>query len=496
MHFSGEIVKRNQLLIDRPRRNRYNRIDTVHPLWCMGKQVGIPLTFNSGGNFMYQFPKHLYADIRLEDVFQTSIAYENGALTRNKTSREAGAFLRVWDGQRWYYSATTDLDHIQQELDALAALATPNPAIDQDPVVTRLEVNRDVCLLFKDRDVRLVPNEEKVALLQSYLPVVAEVPEISDWEAVYLDTYTEKWFWSSLGADLHFDHQRASLVLNFTITAGSVPQADRIHTYQSDFPSLAGHQEMMRQKVSKSLDYAKNAVPVVPGTYTCVFSPETAGVFAHESFGHKSEADLMLGSEAMMQEWAIGTQVGSPILNILDSGLPEGSGYVPYDDEGTRTRTTYLIQNGKLTGRLHSAATAALLNEEITGNARAINFSYEPIVRMTATYIGGGDLTLEELLAPIELGVYIHDFNHGSGMSTFTIAPSQAYMIRNGKLAEPVRISVITGNVMHTLHEIDGLTKEVEVCSQSTGGCGKMEQWPLRVAFGGPYVRVRNIQVQ
>ena len=68
----------------------------------------------------------------------------------------------------------------------------------------------------------------------------------------------------------------------------------------------------MRQKVSKSLDYAKNAVPVVPGTYTCVFSPETAGVFAHESFGHKSEADLMLGSEAMMQEWAIGTQVGSP----------------------------------------------------------------------------------------------------------------------------------------------------------------------------------------
>ena len=70
----------------------------------------------------------------------------------------------------------------------------------------------------------MVPNEEKVALLQSYLPVVAEVPEISDWEAVYLDTYTEKWFWSSLGADLHFDHQRASLVLNFTITAGASPR--------------------------------------------------------------------------------------------------------------------------------------------------------------------------------------------------------------------------------------------------------------------------------
>ena len=69
-------------------------------------------------------------------------------------------------------------------------------------------------------------------------------------------------------------------------------------------------------------------------------------------------------------------------------------------------------------------------------------------------------------------------------MSTFTIAPNKAYMIRNGKLAEPVRISVVTGSVMHTLHEIDGLTKDVKVCSLSTGGCGKMEQWPLRVAFG------------
>ena len=83
---------------------------------------------------MYRFPKDLYADIRLEDVFQTSIVYENGALTQNKTSREAGAFLRVWDGHRWYYSATTNLGHIQQELDALASLATPNPTIGQDPV--------------------------------------------------------------------------------------------------------------------------------------------------------------------------------------------------------------------------------------------------------------------------------------------------------------------------------------------------------------------------
>ena len=233
-----------------------------------------------------------------------------------------------------------------------------------------------------------------------------------------------------------------------------------------------------------------------PGEYTCVLSPTVAGVFAHESFGHKSESDFMLGSETMRREWELGKQVGWEGLSILDSGVPNGSGYCPYDDEGTRARDTYLVKNGVLTGRLHSAATAAALDEAVTGNARAISFEFEPIVRMTSTWIAGGTDTFESLLRGAEGGLYIPDFFHGSGMSTFTIAPARAYRIRGGKPAEPVLVSVISGNVMQTLHQIDGATAETELRSLFTGGCGKMEQWPLRVAFGGPYLRVRGLKVQ
>ena len=235
---------------------------------------------------------------------------------------------------------------------------------------------------------------------------------------------------------------------------------------------------------------------VEPGEYTCVLSPTVAGVFAHESFGHKSESDFMLGSETMRREWELGKQVGWEGLSILDSGVPNGSGYCPYDDEGTRARDTYLVKNGVLTGRLHSAATAAALDEAVTGNARAISFEFEPIVRMTSTWIAGGTDTFESLLRGAEGGLYIPDFFHGSGMSTFTIAPARAYRIRGGKPAEPVLVSVISGNVMQTLHQIDGATAETELRSLFTGGCGKMEQWPLRVAFGGPYLRVRGLKVQ
>lgn len=445
---------------------------------------------------MYQFPRDLYADIRVEDVSKTEISYENDAMIQDRNTREKGAFLRVWDGKRWYYSATTDLQHLQEELDRLAALATPNPGILNDPVVRLFEVNRDECIRYGENDLRKHDNGEKKAVLQSYLPLVRQVPELGSWQGSYLDTHTEKWFWSSLGADLHFDYQRASVVLRYTIIAGPVPQPGSTNIYQQDLESLAGHQEKLAGDIRKDLEYAKNAVPVDPGCYTCVLSPLAAGIFAHESFGHKSEADFMIGSEAMLREWTLGAKVGADILSIVDTGVPMGSGYAPYDDEGTKARATYLIKNGILAGRLHSAATAQALGEGVTGNARAMDFSFEPIVRMTSTYITGGEQTLEELLAPIEKGLFIEDVYHGSGMSTFTIAPSRAYMIRDGKLAEPVRVSVITGNVMHTLHEIDGLSKDAEVLSMSTGGCGKMEQYPLRVAFGGPYVRVRNINVQ
>ena len=242
--------------------------------------------------------------------------------------------------------------------------------------------------------------------------------------------------------------------------------------------------------------FMRESVPVVAGKYPVVLSPEAAGVFAHESFGHKSESDFMLSDESMRQEWQIGKQVGSPILSIAECGEYPGSGYVPYDDEGTKARKNYLIQNGILAGRLHSGQTAAALEEGLTGNARAIDCTFEPIVRMTTTYIEPGDQTFEQLIAPIQKGYYIKTISHGSGMSTFTIAPRLAYEIENGHLGKPTQISVITGSVFETLGLIDGLSNELTLLSFVAGGCGKMEQMGLPVGFGGPCVRVSEMNVQ
>jgi TldD protein len=265
---------------------------------------------------------------------------------------------------------------------------------------------------------------------------------------------------------------------------------------KSDFSKLSGYEEKLKEKIVRAKDFMLNSEPVEAGKYTVVFAPVATAIFTHECFGHKSEADGMLGDEASKNEWVIGKKIAQDFLTIKDSGLIEGTGYVPYDDEGHPARENYLVKDGKLAGRLHNGRSAADFDEEVTGNARALDYTFEPIVRMTHTYIDKGDKTFEKLISEIETGVYVHDVLHGSGLTTFTIAPSVAYYIKNGKIDKPVRVSVVSGNVFEALANIDGISDEVEQFSSVTGGCGKFAQFPLPVGHGGPYIRVKNMTVQ
>lgn len=445
---------------------------------------------------MIQFRHGFYADVRTEDRSRTTITYKSGALEEMKTRVERRAFIRVYDGKMWYYSSVTDLAHLQKTLDGLYDAATPNADIQNDPVVRRFERNRDTLLSFADSSVRDIPSKDKQALLLSYLPLLSEDSCITMPRGTYLDRNSLFRFRSSLGADITYDYQTCGLSFACDMTEGEKKFSGHWQKGATRFDELKGLDDEIRAAMAEQTAFMRNSVPVTPGKYPVVLSPEAAGVFAHESFGHKSESDFMLSDETMRNEWQLGKTVGSPILSIAECGSVPGCGYVPYDDEGTKARRNYLIKDGKLVGRLHNAQTAAVLDEPTTGNARAIDCTFEPIVRMTTTYIEGGDMDFDELIAPIKKGYFIKTIKHGSGMSTFTIAPSLAYEITDGKLGRPVQISVLTGSVFETLGLIDGLTRDVKLLSFVTGGCGKMEQMGLPVGFGGPYVRVSSMNVQ
>jgi TldD protein len=228
------------------------------------------------------------------------------------------------------------------------------------------------------------------------------------------------------------------------------------------------------------------------GEHTVVLDPVLAGVFVHEAFGHLSEADFVYENDRMREIMVLGKEFGGPQLNIVDSAsVPDLRGSFKYDDEGTPSTKTYLIREGKLVGRLHSRETAARMNEKPTGNARAINYRFPPIVRMTNTYIEPGEASFEEIIGDIKEGVYAKNWYGGTtSMEMFTFSAGEAYMIRNGKIAETLRPVVLTGNVFTTLKNIDAIGNDLDM--NQGGGCGKGGQSPLPVSNGSPHIRIRN----
>jgi TldD protein len=434
-----------------------------------------------------------YADVRLEDRYRTLLTYRNYEVQNGIELADKSAFIRVFNNGRWFYASQTDLSSLASELDRLVLLSQTTKGDFKSFATPKPE--RKTLVQHQSRNACSYKILDKKKLVESLFPVYKKEKTLVDLMAAYGDWYVLKTILTSKGSFATYDTTMFGILFYFTLKDGDRLFASKFSRTESDFGKLKGLQPAAENDLAEAKTFLY-APTVKPGYYPVVLSEEAAGVFAHESFGHKSEADFMLGDKKMIAEWKLGKRVGSPILSIVDDGtIRRKTGYCPFDDEGTKAQKTFLVKKGVLRGRLHSLQTASELKEKPTGNARAINAQFEPIVRMTNTYIEAGTKSFSALIANIKEGIYIQSENHGSGLSTFTIAPDRAYMIRNGKLAEPIRVSVISGNVFQTLKDINGLTNRVKLLSSIFGGCGKQEQFPLPVSFGGPKVRVRRMHV-
>ncbi len=347
----------------------------------------------------------------------------------------------------------------------------------------------------KDKNPVTIPLAEKKQLLDEYNDIIWQTPKLQTSIIGYGDSHKKVVFANSF--DSYIEQERMDITLRLTAIAtdgSDVQQVGLSLGSSGDFSLIQGlHQQVeeMAQKAVKLL----SAPRIKGGEYTVVIDPVLAGVFVHEAFGHLSEADLIYENEHLRQIMTLGKKFGSDQLNIIDSAaMPGLRGSYKYDDEGVLATKTYLIREGKLVGRLHSRETAAKMKEEPTGNARAVNYRYSPIVRMTNTYIEPGSASFDDIIGDIKEGVYAKNWYGGTtSMEMFTFSAGESYMIRNGKLAEMIRPVVLTGNVFTTLSNIDAIGNDLEM--NQGGGCGKGEQMPLPVSNGSPHIRIRHCLV-
>jgi TldD protein len=434
-----------------------------------------------------------FVDVRIERTQSSHFMFLNGELTGTGERPVLGAFIRLYQNGKWFYSSTTALLNLETEINKLINEASKIKSAPNDYIVPP---NNGIHHLISkaEKAFSKIPLDQKVQLGTGYLPLLKQIENVKDSRVMYTDVYKEKFYKSSVGTEFSYDFNQAGFRFSCTLKKGDDLFADGFSRYSVDFNEFKNLEKEILSYFEESQKFL-SAESITPGKYKVVLSPEITGVFTHESFGHKSEADFMMGDPEATKEWKLGSTIGSECLSIVDCGTHDNtSGWCPIDDEGTLAQKNYLIKNGVLTGRLHSTHTANVLEEKATGNSRAINFEYEPIVRMTSTYIEGGKTPYSELMKMAEGGLYFENFKHGSGGSTFTIAPIRSYRIKNGKL-EPVRVSVISGSVFETLKKIEACGDDFHLESSAFGGCGKMEQSPLPVADGGPSILVSEMTI-
>ena len=276
---------------------------------------------------------------------------------------------------------------------------------------------------------------------------------------------------------------------------------DNVQQAHNSYSNTQGYEFVLDQDEMVSM-VARHAVellaarPVKAGQYTVVANQMLAGVFIHEAFGHLSEADFVYENPKAREMMTLGRRFGKGLLNAFDDGsIPDLRGTTLYDDEGVPARRNWLIKDGVLVGRLHSRQTAAKMGESASGNARAINYRFAPIVRMTNTAIDNGTSSFDEIINDIELGIYACDAYGGqTQLENFSFSSGYAYMIRNGKLAEMVKDVILAGNLFNTLENIDAIGDDFKWCNTG-GGCGKGNQYPLPVGMGAPHIRIQNVVI-
>lgn len=433
-----------------------------------------------------------YWDVRVEDTFETNINIVDGEIVSCSVSPSLGAFIRVRKNGFWHFESTTELEHIKEtllKLDKIPARSSQSPDFNATKQDAFLSV-KSGAKAFTNTSM-----EEKIQLLQKYESLVRALPKVIGTTFRYKDIYKVKAFLNSVGTEYEYDFNQGGFIGGYTLKSGESLFNDAVRVYGAEFSQLRGHDEEIKKHVLEGEKFL-TAPSIEPGKYKVLLDPEVAGVFTHESFGHKSEADFMLGNAEALADWSLGKKIGADCLSIVDFGGHDAtSGYCPIDDEGTPAQKNYLIKDGILTGRLHSLETSHQLGEKPTGNARALSFEWEPIVRMTSTYIEPGKESLEQILNRAEGAILIEGVKHGSGLSTFTIAPTRGYRILKNGERQPVRLTVISGSVFETLGNIEAVSSDFHLHSGAIGGCGKMEQMPLPVADGGPYVLVKEMQV-
>jgi TldD protein len=436
-----------------------------------------------------------FLSLRLEHSQGTNIVLRGDRLETLSETLALGGQVRACHRGGWGFATFNDLDTLGAQIET--AIAAARWVGTEKTILAAIEIYQGTFPNpITGQDPRHIPLQQKKALCDHYNHLLQTyAPQITTTSVRYNDSHQSLLLATSEGTLI--EQSWCDLELRFAATART---GDTVQTGRETTGSRRGYEDLVHLE-TKVLGAAERAVraldlPTIEGkSYPVVIDPILTGLFVHEAFGHLSEADMLYENPDLLAVMKLGKRFGPPELQIFDGAAPPGHrGSYSFDDEGVPATTTQLIRNGELVGRLHSRETAGKLAETPTGNARCLNYHYPPLVRMTNTWIERGTTPVATLCDGISEGVFARNWLGGmTNGEMFTFSAGEAWMIRNGQLAEQVKDVTLSGNVFKTLANIEAIGDDFYW--DESGGCGKGGQNGLAVGCGGPSLRIREVVV-
>lgn len=435
-----------------------------------------------------------YADIRYERMRTSSADFIKDQLKGVDAVSTDGYVVRVYRDMGFASATVTREEDVPEALRLASEGATVMGRSGKTVVLAEEPAICDYVEPDLKCDPADVPLQEKLDLARNYSRLMLDMPRIAATNVGYNEVDREKFFVSTRGAAIRERIVTVSIGGEAVAEKDGLLQNIRVAVGGADgFHKLLNRDEEFVRRSELAADLL-TAQPLKAGTFDVVLNPSMTGVFAHEAFGHFSEADIIEDNSSMRAKMALGANLGSDAVNIVaDSTLAGQVGFYLYDDEGVPVRRVQLMKGGVLTGRLHSLRTAGEFREPVTGHAVAEDYRYEPIVRMGTIFFEPGELAFGELLARLGDGLYLCDAKGGqTSGENFTFGAQYGYLVSKGEVGPMIRDINIMGNLFTTLNNIEAAADDFQL--NERGGCGK-GQMNIKSGHGGPSILIRGMVV-
>ncbi|MCF7793266.1 MAG: TldD/PmbA family protein [Candidatus Cloacimonetes bacterium] len=436
-----------------------------------------------------------FAEIYVEDTYNSRISFNDSKTKQSIAGKDFGAGVRVFYGTTAIYAYTNDLS----ERSLLAAADAVSKAAKGGKIITSIDLTKNTFTNLHPIKIPndSVPKSEKVDYLRRIDKAARSVSDmITQVDMNLLGKMQKIMIANSEGLWAEDSRTYTRVSANAIASKGSEKQSC------SDGPGEHKGFELLHEidpielgeKIAKTAILMLNADYAPSGKFPVVVDNGFGGVIFHEACGHALETTSVAKGASVFAD-KMGKRVANPVLTAIDDGTtPNGWGSTNIDDEGMPTQKTVLIENGILKSFIVDKMGSIKTGYARTGSGRRQSYKFAPASRMRNTYIAAGTSKLEDLISSVDYGIYAKKMGGGSvmpGTGNFNFAVNEGYIIRKGKIAEPVRGASLIGNGPESIKQISMVADNLKM---APGMCGSVSG-SIPANVGQPAVKIDEIIV-